>query len=183
MEKVLVAYDHYHEEREDEIRQAEDAGAWYDTEFRQVIATVIRPYFDEVALQLEAHGHPALVEEGSVSSPDHRLAGASQITLAFLPKERAEQNLRHQHELNDAPHLMLRCDRRKKVIELFEEPDVGLWDGGEVFTPTWSIEQVTRDNLRERVLLMIRETLSPPDPSRGKFLPADALIGKRPVAG
>jgi hypothetical protein len=162
IEAVLDAYDHDHKEREDEVRQAEDAGAWYDAEFRQVIASVIRPYFEEVALQLEAHGHSALVEEGSVSSPDHRLAGGSKITLAFLPKDRAQQSLRHQLDLNDAPHFMLRCDKRKRVVELYQEPDPGLWAGGAVSRPTWPIEDVTRDNLRKRVLPMIREALRPP---------------------
>ena len=163
IESVLKAYDHYHEEHEEEVREAEGAGAGYDTRFRDVIASVIRPYFEEIALQLEAHGHSALVEEGSISSPDPRLAGGSKITLAFLPKERGRQGLRHQLELNDAPHFMLRCDKRKRLIELFQEPEPGLRDGGAVFGPTWKIEEVTRENLRERVLVMIQEELSHPD--------------------
>ncbi|HVC71552.1 MAG TPA: hypothetical protein VNC61_14960 [Acidimicrobiales bacterium] len=162
VEAVLNAYDSYREEHEDEDRQAEAAAARYDADFRQLIASVVRPYFEEVARQLEAHGHSALVEEGSVSSPDPRLAGGSKITLAFLPKERAQQSLRHQLELNDAPHFMLRCDKRIKEIELFQEPDPGFLGGGATFGPTWRIEQVTRANLRERILPMIRETLSPP---------------------
>ncbi len=162
IEAVLDAYDHEHEKRESEVLQAEDAGAWYDEQFRHVIASVIRPYFEEVALQLEAHGHPALVEEGSVSSPDHRLAGGSKITLAFLPKERAQQSLRHQLEMNDAPHFMLRCDKRKRLIELFQEPDPGFMGGGEMSAITWSLTEVTRENLKARVLPMIRDALSPP---------------------
>jgi hypothetical protein len=161
IEGVLNAYDHYHEEREDGIRQAEEAGLRYDSEFRQVIASVIRPYFEDVARQLEAHGHPALVEEGSVSSPDHRLAGGSKITLAFLPKDRAQQSLHHELELNDAPHFMLRCDKHKRVVELFQDPDPGIWAKGAISQPIWPMEQVTRENLRERVLPMIVEVLGP----------------------
>ena len=163
IEAVLKAYDDYHEEREDEVRQAEDAGTTYDVRFRQVIASVIRPYFEEIALQLKAHGHAALVEEGSVSSPDPRLAGGSKITLAFLPKERGQQSLRHQLELNDAPHFMLRCDKLKTVIELFEEPDPGFQGEGTAFRPTWQIEEITREHLRERLLLLIQEELTPPN--------------------
>lgn len=160
IEVVLDDYDHDHEQREVEARQAEEAGAWYDAEFRQVIGSVIRPYFEEIARLLEAHGHSALVEEGSISSPDHRLAGGSKITLAFLPKDRP-QNLRHQLDMNDAPHFMLRCDKRRKVIELFQDPDPGLCADGPVFRADWSIKDVTRDNLRQRVVPMIREVLRP----------------------
>ena len=163
IETVLTAYDEYHEQREDEAQQADDRGSAYDVRFRQVIASVIRPYFEEVALQLKAHGHAALVEEGSISSPDPRLAGGSKITLAFLPKERSQQSLRHQLELNDAPHFMLRCDKLKTVIELFEEPDPGFQGEGPAFRPTWQIEDVTREHLRERLLLLIREELAPPN--------------------
>ncbi len=162
IEAVLEAYDHYHDEREDDVRHAEDAGAKYDARFREVIASVIRPYFETVALQLKAHGHDALVEEGSLSSPDPRLAGSSRITLAFLPKERSQQSLRHQFELNDAPHLMLRSDKIKRVIEVFEEPDPGFRGRGSAFRPTWQLEEVTRENLRQRVLLLVREELTPP---------------------
>jgi hypothetical protein len=162
IEGILDAYDEYHEERKDEARHAEDLGSSYDMRFREVIAAVIRPYFEEVALQLKAHGHDALVEEGSISSPDPRLAGGSKITLAFLPKERSQQSLRHQLELNDAPHFMLRCDKLKTVIELFEEPDPGFQGGGPAFRPTWQIEEVTHEHLRERLLLLIQEELSPP---------------------
>ena len=166
IEDILNAYDHRHEEREKGIRQAEEAGIRFDTEFRRVITSVIRPYFEEVARQLEGHGHSALVEEGSVSSPDHRLAGGSKITLAFLPKDRTEQGLRHQLELNDAPHFMLRCDKRKGVVELFQDPDPGLSAAGAVSQPVWPIALVTRDNLRSRVLPMIEEVLTPPaDPT------------------
>ena len=161
LEVVLKAYDQYHEDHEVVIRQAAAAGAKYDARFRHVIGSVIRPYFEEVALQLQAHGHTSLVEEGTVSSPDPRLAGASKITLAFLPKARSQQSLRHQLELNDAPHLMLRCDTLKGVIELFQEPDPGFTGDDVAFRPIWQIEEVTRDNLRERVLLMIREELVP----------------------
>lgn len=84
IENILDAYDHYHEEREDEVRQTEIAGSQYDEAFRQTIDSVIRPYFEEVALQLRAHGHAALVDEGFVSSPDHRLAGGSKITFGVL---------------------------------------------------------------------------------------------------
>lgn len=104
IEDILEAYDHHHEQHEDDIRQAEDAGLRYDLRFREIIASVIRPYFDEVATLLNAHGHTAMVEEGSLSSPDPRLAGGSKITLAFLPKERSRQSLHHQLEMNDAPH-------------------------------------------------------------------------------
>jgi len=162
IEDVLQAYDRYHEHNEEEVRRAESAGTSYDAAFRQVIASVIRPYFEEIALQLEAHGHSAMVEEGSVSSPDPRLAGGSKITLAFLPKERAEQSLRHQFELNDAPHFMLRCDKRKREIELFQDPDPGFLEGVAGFPLTWQVEEVTRDALRARVLPMIREALGPP---------------------
>lgn len=162
IEDILNAYDDRHEESESEIRRAEEAGIRYDANFRQVIASVIRPYFEEVARQLEAHGHSALVEEGSMSSPDHRLAGGSKITLAFLPKERAQQSLHHQLELNDAPHFMLRCDKLKRMVEVFQEPDPGLRAAGVVSQPIWPIELVTRDNLRARVLLMIVEVLTPP---------------------
>ena len=162
IETVLTAYDEFHAEHEDEARRAEDAGTRYDATFREVIASVVRPYFEEIAHQLKAHGHDALVEEGSVSSPDPRIAGGSKITLAFLPKERGQQSLRHQLELNDAPHLMLRCDKLKCVIELFEEPDPGFQGGGAAFRPTWQIEDVTRDNLRQRLLLLIQEELTPP---------------------
>jgi hypothetical protein len=161
IEVVLKAYDDYHEEREDEVRQAEDRGTAYDVRFRQAIASVIRPYFEEIAVQLKAHGHTALVEEGSMSSPDPRLAGGSKITLAFLPKDRGQQSLRHQLELNDAPHLMLRCDKLKAVIELFEEPDPGFRGEGTAFRPTWTIEEVTREHLRERLVLLIQEELAP----------------------
>jgi len=159
IESILNAYDDYHEEREDEVRKAEDLGTAYDVKFREVIASVVRPYFEEVALQLKAHGHAALVEEGSMSSPDPRLVGGSKITLAFLPKERSQQSLRHQLELNDAPHFMLRCDKLKTVIELFEEPDPGFQGAGTAFRPTWKIEEVTREHLRERLLLLIQEEL------------------------
>jgi len=162
IENVLNAYDDRHKERENGIRQAEEAGVQYDSEFRQVISSVIRPYFDEVARQLEAHGHAALVEEGSISSPDHRLAGGSRITLAFLPKERSQQSLHHQLELYDAPHFMLQCDKHKRVIELFQDPDLGLRATGPVSQPVWPIELVTRANLRARVLLMIVEVLTAP---------------------
>lgn len=162
IEDVLNAYDDRHEEREDGIRQAEEAGVHFDSEFREVISSVIRPYFEEIARQLEAHGHCALVEDGSISSPDHRLAGGSKITLAFLPKERAQQSLHHQLELNDAPHFMLRCDKHKRVIELFQDPDLGLRATSPVSQPVWPIELVTRDNLRARVLPMIVEVLTAP---------------------
>jgi hypothetical protein len=158
---VLNAYDDDHEEREDDVRQAEVRGTAFDVRFRQVIASVIRPYFEEVAVQLKAHGHTALVEEGSMSSPDPRLVGGSKITLAFLPKDRSQQSLRHQLELNDAPHLMLRCDKLKAVIELFEEPDPGFRGEGAAFRPIWTIEEVTREHLRERLVLLIQEELVP----------------------
>jgi hypothetical protein len=174
IEAVLDAYDHDHDKREHVVRQAEDAGAQFDGQFRQMIASVIRPYFEDVALQLEAHGHPALVEEGSVSSPDHRLAGGSKITLAFLPKERAQQSLRHQLELNDAPHFMLRCDKRKRLIELYQDPDPGFMGEGEASALTWSIAEVTRDNLTTRVLPMIREALSPPGSQDEESFPSMA---------
>ena len=162
IEAVLDAYDQDHAKRESEVRQAEEAGSLFDDQFRQVIASVIRPYFEEMVLQLEAHGHQALVEGGSISSPDPRLAGGSKITLAFLPKERAQQGLRHQLEMNDAPHLMLRCDKRRRLIEIYQEPDPGFMGGGEVSAVTWSLTEVTCDNLRKRVLLMVQESLSPP---------------------
>lgn len=161
IEDILQAYDHHHEQHEDDTRQAEDAGVKYDLRFREVISSVIRPYFDEVAIQLNAHGHTAMVEEGSISSPDPRLVGGSKITLAFLPKERSQESLRHQLELNDAPHLMLRCDKLNLVIEIFEEPDPGFQGEGPAFAATWPIEQVTRHNLRERVLLLLKEELIP----------------------
>jgi hypothetical protein len=162
IEVILDAYDRDHDKRESEVRQTDEAGAWYDDQFRQLIASVIRPYFEEVARQLQAHGHPALVEEGSVSSPDHRLAGGSKITLAFLPKDRSQQGLRHQLELNDAPHFMLRCDKLKMLIELYQDPDPSFM-GGTIFGPTWSLTEVCRDNLKKRVLPMIREALDPVD--------------------
>jgi hypothetical protein len=161
IEDILKAYDDDHEEREDAARRTEDLGSAYDVRFRRVITSVIRPYFEEVALQLKAHGHDALVEEGSISSPDPRLSGGSKITLAFLPKERNQQSLRHQLDLNDAPHLMLRCDKLKTVIELFEEPDPGFQGGGLAFRPTWQIEEVTQEHLRERLVLLIQEELAP----------------------
>jgi hypothetical protein len=162
IDDILNAYDHQHDERQEQIRQSEEAGALYDSQFRQKIASVIRPYFDEVARRLEAHGHSALVEEGSISSPDHGMDGGSKVTLAFLPKEKARQNLHHQLELNEAPHIMLSCDKEKRVIEFFQDPDPGSWGLGPVFQPTWPIERLTRVNLRARIVPMIREVLSSP---------------------
>lgn len=161
IEAVLEAYDEYNTEREDDVRHAEDVGAMYDASFRQLIASVIRPYFEEVAAQLKAHGHAALVEEGSNSSSDPRLAGASKITLAFLSRERSQQDLRHQLELNEAPHFMLRCDTVKNVIELFEEPDPGFRGGRTAFKPTWRMDEVTREHLQERLLPLIQEEITP----------------------
>jgi hypothetical protein len=160
IEDVLNAYDVYHEEHEEETRQAVEAGVRFDATFRQLIASVIRPYFEEVAHQLQSHGHCALVEEGSVSSPDPRVAGGSKITLAFLPKER-EQSLRHQLELNDAPHLLLRCDKSKRVIELYQQPDPGFLGEGVASELTWRIEDITREHLHARVFPLIDEVLNP----------------------
>ncbi len=180
IEAVLEAYDHYHEEHEDEARRDEDAGAHYDARFREVIATVVRPYFDEVAQQLQAHGHAALIEEGSVSSPDPRLAGGSKITLAFLPKERAEQSLHHQLELNDAPHFMMRCDKRRRAIELYQDPDPGFLGGGPSAGVNWQIEDVTQENLRKRVRPMIEEALNPPRPMDVSYFGPVPLGGSGP---
>jgi len=171
IEIILDRYDQQHAEREETVRRAETAGASFDLDFRKVIADVVRPYFEEVAVQLEAHGHSALVEEGSVSSPDHRLAGGSKITLAFLPKERAKQGLRHQLELNDAPHLMLRCDKVKRVVEVFQEPDPGITVVGQIFRPDWQLADVTRRNLRSRVVPMIEEVLNPPAQNEVNIFP------------
>jgi hypothetical protein len=168
IEAVLGAYDHQNEQLRDEVRVEDDAGSWFDAEFRQVIDVLVRPYFEKIARQLEAHGHPAVVNEGSVCSPDYRLAGGAKITLAFLPKDRAHQGLHHQLELNDAPHLMLRCDKRKRTIELYQDPDPG-WVGGPISQATWSIADLTLDNLRQRVLLMLREVLRRPS-DRGDAL-------------
>jgi len=162
LDSILDAYDHLHDERANELRQAEKASIAFDADFRQVIASVVRPYFEEVAAHLQAHGHSALVEEGSITSPDHRLAGGSKITLAFLPKDRAQLSLHHQLELNDAPHLMLRCDKRRKTIELFQDPDPGIWSGGPISEPNWPMDRVTRENLQERVIPMIAEVLRSP---------------------
>jgi hypothetical protein len=176
LETVLKAYDEYHEDHEVVISQAAAAVATYDARFRQGIASVTRPYFEkEVALQLESHGHTPLVEEGSVSPPDPRLAGASKITLTLLPRARAQQNLRHRLELNDAAHLILRCDTLKGAIELFHEPDPGFKGEDVAFRSTRQIEEVTRDNLRERVILMIREELAPE--ARVRLLRSVDVIG------
>lgn len=167
IEAALEAYDHDHVMRADEERELEEAGAWFDAQFREVVTSTVRPFFEEVAGQLESHGHPALVEEGSISSPDLLVSGGSKITLAFLPKERSQQNLRHQLDLGDTPHLVLRCDKRHRVIEIIQEPERRIEQGGAVASSIWSIEDVTRDHLQERVLEMIHEALNPPYPQDG----------------
>lgn len=65
--------------------------------------------------------------------------------------------------MNDAPHFMLICDKLKTVIELFEDPDPGFRGVGTAFKPTWQIEEISREHLRERLLLLIQEVLTPPN--------------------